>query len=278
MKKKIYLLLGCVTLFSFYGCEKDLKEYEGKDGLYFDVQYTNTPWFTNQEMWAHQIYSVVKFTNLDVDETVLNLKVATVGQERDYDRPFQIVVVKDSTTAISGTEYLDLTETGIIKAGERTGYISVKVKKTDRMTKENVQLQVALLPNEYFSLPYEHLSNVPGRYSETLRLYSTNDDPRIHNVFLTDILMRPKYFSSYYFGEYSEKKYRLMLELYPDAKPEDYENNNTMPTSRMNVITEILVSYLIEMKEEGHPVLDEDGTVMYAKGTPWAPGTKPEDL
>lgn len=278
MKNTIkYAIASFLLGTSFMACEKDMKQYEGEDGLYFDVQYTITPWFTNPDMWAHQIYSYVKFANIEKEDTTFLLKVETVGEVRNYDRPFQVKVVQDSTTAIAGEEYSELTENGVIKAGETKGYVSVKVSKTERMSAGNFQLQLALVPNEYFNLPFDHMPVVPGRYSELLKVYSTNDDPKIHNIFITDVLTKPKYWGAA-FGDYSEKKFRLMLELYPDAKPDDYESLTTMPTVRMSVIAEKVAKYLIEMAGLGTPVLDEDGTVMWIKGVSWAKGTLPEDL
>ena len=51
MKKLIYTLCCLLGLASFAACEKDMPAYEGKDGLYFDVQYTNVPHFFFTDMW-----------------------------------------------------------------------------------------------------------------------------------------------------------------------------------------------------------------------------------
>lgn len=280
MKKFLYIIYCFVGLSLFSSCEKDMDSYSGQEGLYFDVQYTNTPWFTNPDMWAHQIYSLVKFTTMPegVNEAELKLKVNVVGSMKDYDRPFEVRVVADSTTAILGTEYKDLSEHCVVKAGETCGYVTLKVMRTERMLNENVQIQIELLPNEYFSLPYTYLEKIPGRYSELLTLYSTNKDPRIHNIFVTDIMMQPKYFSSYYFGEFSRKKMELMLVVYPDATFSDYENNETMPTIKMAIIAEEMAKYLINSFKSGNPITDEDGTMMYVKGVPWQETAMPEDV
>lgn len=280
MKKFVLIIFYLIGLFSFSGCEKEMETYSGQDGLYFDVQYTNTPWFTNPEMWAHQIYTLVKFTTMPegTTETDLKLKVNVVGPVRDYDRPFNVMIVKDSTTAIAGTEYKDLSEQCVVKAGEQNAYVTLKVMKTDRMLDENVQIQIALLPNEYFTLPYTYLENLPGRYTEKLELYSNNKDPRIHNIFVTDIMMKPKYFSSYYFGEFHREKMELMLSLYPDATLSDYENNDTMSITRMTVIAEKMANYLIGQFKLGNPITDPDGTMMWFKGVPWEDEAMPEDV
>ncbi len=280
MKNYVFIIFCLVGLYSLSGCEKDMEAYSGQDGLYFDVQYTNTPWFTNPEMWAHQIYTLVKFTTMPegINETDLKLKVNVVGPVRDYDRPFDVMIVKDSTTAIPDVEYKNLSEHCVIKAGETNGYVTLKVMRTERMLNENVQIQIALLPNEYFSLPYTYIENLPGRYTENLLLYSTNRDPRIHNIFVTDIMMQPKYFSSYYFGEFSREKMELMLKVYPDATLADYEDSDKMSTIRMAVIAEKMANYLINQFKSGNPITDLDGTMMWFKGVKWEETAMPEDV
>lgn len=279
MKKTLYTLC-CLLGFSLLAsCEKDMDEYDGRDGLYFDVQYTNTSWFTNPEMWAHQIYTLVRFTTMPegVNEAQLKLKVNAVGPMCDYDRPFNVTVVADSTNAIPDVEYKDLSTTCVVKAGETCGYVTVTVVRSDRMADENVQLQLALQPNEYFNLPYTYMDKIPGRYTELLTVYSTNMDPRIHNIFITDIMVRPKYFVPA-FGEFSREKMKLMLEVYPDASYNDYENRETMPTVREKMIAEALASHLIASFKAGKPITDPDGTMMYCNGVPWTEEAMPDDV
>lgn len=270
-----------MALSGLSSCEKDMDDYNGQDGLYFDVQYTNVSWNTNPEKWAHQFYSLVRFSAMpegDNDST-LTLKVNVVGPVRDYDRPFNVTVVADSTNAIPDVEYKDLSTTCVVKAGETCGYVTVTVMRSERMENENVQLQIGLHPNEYFTLPYTHIETLPGRYAELITDYSSNMDPRIHNIFITDIMIQPKYFSAFYFGEFSREKMELMLELYPDASYNDYDYKETMPTVKQNIISEALANYLMENFKAGNPITDPDGTMMYCKGiTAWEETSRPEDV
>ena len=165
MKKLIYTLCCLLGLASFAACEKDMPAYEGKDGLYFDVQYTNVPHFTNPDMWAHQLYTWVRFVSMpeNATDTTLSLKVNAVGEARDYDRVFNVAVVADSTTAVADQEYKDLSEQCVIKAGETSGLVNVTILRSDRVAEETVQLQLTLVPNEDFDLPSRRFRDATPR-------------------------------------------------------------------------------------------------------------------
>ena len=60
MKKRINILPLCMLLLLFVSCEKELMDYEGQDGLYFDVQYGKD--WGDENTWGHQIYTRVSFT------------------------------------------------------------------------------------------------------------------------------------------------------------------------------------------------------------------------
>ena len=49
MKKYIFLL---VVVLSFLGCEKEMMDYEGKDGVYFSVQEVPPSLYGNPEIWS----------------------------------------------------------------------------------------------------------------------------------------------------------------------------------------------------------------------------------
>ena len=78
-------------------------DYEGKDCLYFDVR-RGQPWI-EESKWAHYNFSEVAFGNITATDTLLTLKVKATGHLKDFDRPFNIIVVTDSTSAEANTEY-----------------------------------------------------------------------------------------------------------------------------------------------------------------------------
>ena len=171
------------ALWGLASCEKEeMMDYEGVDALYFDVQYGAE--HGNNNVWAHQYYTYVSFASLDnAESTGLKLKVCVAGSVTDYDRPFQVEVVPDSTTAITPDEYDALSTEQIIKAGENHTYITLTAKRTERMLTDTVKIQLRLIPNEYFSLPFSEVGNIPGRWTDTQTAYSSYANPTVHNIF-----------------------------------------------------------------------------------------------
>ena len=104
------------------GCErKEVMEYEGVDGIYFDVQYGAS--HGNESLWARQNYTYVSFGTLEAEEADVTMKVGISGSIKDYDRPFRVEIVQDSTNAIPEEEYTGFTEEQVIKAGENHAYV-----------------------------------------------------------------------------------------------------------------------------------------------------------
>ena len=61
MKKYIFLL---VVVLSFLGCEKEMMDYEGKDGVYFSVQEAPPSLYGDPEIWAHMDTTLIPFSLL----------------------------------------------------------------------------------------------------------------------------------------------------------------------------------------------------------------------
>lgn len=129
----IFLLaIGGLLLAS---CEKkEVMEYEGLDGIYFDVQYGAA--HGDESVWARQNYTYVSFGTIEAEEADITMKVGIAGSVKDYDRPFRVEIVADSTTAIPEEEYADFSEEQVIKAGENHTYVTLKVFKTARLTRD----------------------------------------------------------------------------------------------------------------------------------------------
>ena len=182
------------------------------------------------------------------------------------------------STAVIGENY---TVSGVevaIKAGETCGYVTLTVLRSERISDEVVQLQLTLLSNEYFNLPLTYLVEMPGRYSEELTAFYRNPDPRVHNIFISDVLTQPKLWPPK-FGVYSNKKMEMFLEFYPDKSYDDYSTTSTLPMVVQSVIVEMTANYLIENFKAGNPILDPDGTMMWVDaGLPWEETSLPEDV
>lgn len=113
---------------SFTSCEKEIMDYEGVDGLYFDVRWGKD--FRSPDQWAHQYYTPVEFGAMTANTYTAQVRVTTSGTIKDYDRPFSITIGKDSTDAVAGRDYVDFSKDYVIKAGERYAYIDITFNLT----------------------------------------------------------------------------------------------------------------------------------------------------
>lgn len=279
--KKIIFALPLLLILPFFGsCEEELMDYEGQDGLYFDAQY-GAEW-GDTTVWAHQIYTLVGFGNVDDEELVSSVKVAVAGSVKDYDRPFVLKVVQDSTT-VDPSEYEMLQENHYIPAGLNHTYVRIKFKKSERMADETFQLQLALQPNEHFNLPFSEVGNIPGRWTDVVKEYSSNSNPNIHNFFVNDMLIQPVGWHNVQFGTYSIKKHQILLDVALEKfgfKKADFDDKSKMQSGRAAAIAREVAKYLKAQYALGreHWVIDEDGSMMYVAGVSWAAGTRPEDM
>ena len=105
MKKYIFLLS---VILSFLGCEKEMMDYEGKDGVYFCVQEVPPSLFGNPEIWAHIDTTLLPFSMLLENDTTVWLKVRVMGPVMGSDRYFTVTVIDSLTTATVGEDYAPL--------------------------------------------------------------------------------------------------------------------------------------------------------------------------
>ena len=286
MKKFIHLI-GIMS-FLFASCEQEIMTYEGEEAIYFDVRYGSS-WGDPENEWAHQYYTPVEFGRLNDESYTAQLRVKATGTVKDYDRPFSVTVLEDSTTAIKGSEFELQTNNFVIKAGETHAYIDVLIHRTERMSEENVYLMLQLQENEHFTLRFSDYGDSAGHWApETL--HSTNTDASVHKLVINDLLVKPNGWIGTddaglgLFGKFSPTKYRLMMEV-TNTEMDDYAVRNT---GFANAVSEKFARYLLEKAALGrdHVVLDEDGTMMWCMyvqssylggDKAWQPFTDPDE-
>ena len=281
--KNIKQILLFVLLASLSACEKhELMDYEGQDCLYFDAQY-GAEW-GDTTVWAHQIYSTIAFGRVDATELEAKVKVAVAGSIKDYDRPFKITVVQDSTT-LNTDEYDASQLEYVIPANQNHTYVCIPITRSERMANETLQLQIALVPGTHFNEKFSEVGIIPGRWTDTAIDWSTNVNPNIHNFFINDMLVKPNGWSDMQFGKYySIKKHALLVKIAEEKfgfGREAFENKVVMIAGgRARAIAAAVKPYLMEQYKLGreHWVIDEDGSMMWVSGVSWSEGPRPEDM
>lgn len=300
--KKLSYLIGLLSISMLWtGCSKeDIDIYSGEDALYFAQQWGVAHFVNNIDVSsgsrnAHQPYSRIAFGNMAELDSMLRVNIQITGFVRDYDRPFKVEIVKDSTTAIEGTEFelVDPETDAVIRAGQTSTQIRVHCHKSDRMNDENLQLQLRIIPGEYFTLPFDKdgFGKMPIIHSgsEVLNEYHNNNyDPSIHNIFLNNFLIMPTGWIARWMGEWNEDKYALLLDMTREKLGwtiltwNDAENMWPSGGTRYALAQKILAEYLMEQYRKGREfwVLDPDGTMMWVpdQNLPWAEDARPENM
>ena len=293
MKILRFLMVPIAALIAMSSCSKhEIENYSGVDAIFFDQQHlgaAHESWIILKRL-THKNYTLVNFNTILESYSLLRIKIETTGYLKDYERPFRIEVVADSTDAIEGEEFELINPNLSILPGENTTFMEVKVHKTERMLEQGYRVQFRLMPGEHFTLPFgqKGIGNMPLRDSgDNDPEYGKNSDPSVHNLYITAELTQPGQWPSvpghiHYLGTFSKKKYKLILEL---CKPYgwgilEWENPQKMPMDRLNIIKQTTASYLVKQYELGreHWVIDEDGSMMWVKTCPWSDGARPEDL
>lgn len=300
MKKLIYLasLLSISMLWS--SCAKeDIDIYSGEDALFFSQQW-GLPHFVNNiglnggMVNHHQAYSKIAFGGMIEEDSLLLLNIQTSGFIRDYDRPFSVEVVADSTTAFEGPEFelVDPVADAVIPAGKTSTRIRIQFHKTERMNDENLMLQVRIIPGEHFVLPFDEngYGKMPIYHSTATMLNEFNHlnlDPSIHNIFINNFLTPPPGWQDGQLGIWSSEKFRLLLDMTADrlgwnVATWNDQANMWPPATRYTMAQTLLAEYLLEQYYKGREywVLDPDGTMMWCKSTllPWGEDSRPENM
>ena len=159
MKKIFYYILMLPIFLS--GCEKDLMDYEGLEGVYFAVQWGSS--WGNERTWPYQPFTEVQFMQLgNADTATVDIKVMVTGSVKDYDRTFRVEVNPDSTTAVVNVDYLPLENDIMIGAGEYMAMVPVRLIRTESLQHGEKVLGLKLVENQYFKLAFPEWDAVKG--------------------------------------------------------------------------------------------------------------------
>ena len=299
MKKIIFFISLLTTALLWSSCTKeDIDIYSGEDAIYFAQQWGVPHFVNNIDLNSgmrnmQQTYSKIGFGEMIEADSLLLINIQTSGFIKDYDRPFKVEVVNDSTTAIEGTEYELLDHEAMIPAGATNTHIKILFHKTPRMDDENLQVQLRLVPGEHFTLPFDKggYGKMPIIHSDGTLLseYGLNTDPSIHNIFINNFLVKPGRWNEYLMGVWSEKKYRLILDYTGEMlgwTVATWNDNDKMwpPGTGYQVGLNYLGKYLKAQYDKGpeYWVLDPDGTMMWCNHSAlqglWSEDTDPSSM
>lgn len=273
MKKILYYILILPVILS--GCEKDLMDYKGTEGVYFAVQWGSS--WGSEKSWPYQPYTEVQFIKQKHDTVTVSVRVMTTGPVKSYDRTFRVEVNPDSTSAVENVDYYPLANDITIKAGEYTSNIPVKLIRTKALQEKEKTLGLRLVANQYFELSFPEWDAVKGY--ETGTVYK-HFDASLHMLRISDVVVRPAVWpgtdSSPYedgaesglWGAFSAKKLDMICKRF-NLTYSDFTGTATMPVVLQNLIAKTMSQILIDRYNAKDPVLEDDKRLMFFSGCPW---------
>ncbi len=220
--------MALAGILAIAGCrEQETPTFTAKSMLYIQQED-----FANGESidLAHLTKSFASYAG--ASEMEVSFKVNLIGHVTGYDRPFEVAVVEEETTA-EENEYEIVTP--VLKAGEITTDLKIKLFKTPRMDEEKVTLTILLLAGKHFNLGYE--------------------DQLTAQVIYDNTPLKPEWWTEFialcYLGEYTPAKYNAFYNYCGLTDISDLEPSE---------LRELVLGFKEYIEENG--ITEEDGSPM----------------
>ena len=251
MKHWIYVFL----VLGIWGCENDRQLYDGEEdqasGIYFQYAAGTV---NGVKVWQDSI--LFSFQNLlpEIKEYTLRVPVKVLGFVADYPRTFKARVCGGS--AIEGEDFLPLDEEFEFPARVAEATLPIVVKRTDKLFKNKISVELELLENESFRLLMPEITS----FGDTL------DATRFKVVF-SDIINKPFFWLSAqrFFGAFSVKKINFLDEIMGwtilDWQKAGQEGAK-ITYGKFNYAATLMRNKLQALADDNKPEYDEDGTFM----------------
>lgn len=264
MKLKNIVLLSMLGFLFVFGCKQDeiLIFDQEEAGIYFQ-QGGQTRFFINIDAYYDSTafsFSVAPLTTMD---TVLFVRIRTMGHVKDYPRPVKLSVDAERSNAIAGTHYeLDLSQ-AVIPAGASEYMFPVTFYRTPDMLDEVIALVLKLEDNEHFNVYFHEQknTNVYTAVGETI-----DADRFIFTV--SEIYTQPGYwtlFGNTYFGPWTVAKYKYINSIV-DWTPEGWQTagsaSSPVQLGRFGTAALMVRNALQALADAGTPMREDDGTLM----------------
>ena len=253
-------------------CTKEMMSYEGNTGVYFAVKQGDS--YLSETYWPYSPFSTINFASFDTSEITVSLKVMITGPTADHDRHFTLRVNPDSTTAELGVHYKEVPTSITVPAGATEAFVDVHLLKTADLQVEEKTLGLQLLPNEDFELSFPEFHALPELTAGDI---VEEFDASMHSLKINDFLVEPEVWlgsiqegnrESGLFGAFTRKKMELITEVM-GIEYVEFTKDETMPLVRSMLIANEMAEYLINKYNEGDPVLEDDGRLMWIGAVPW---------
>lgn len=261
MKRSLlYTALGVAAAsFMAASCStEDIDTYNGVNAGIFIQQVLYTDQYGNPTSYTDS--ATISFSSQpeDVKSLVYQVTIRTIGFTKDYDRPYKVEAIPEESNAVEGEDY-DLSENAmVIKAGQSTDRLRVRMLRTPRLRKEKVKIKLRLVPNEHFDVPITELKNSAA----------WNIDGNMMNTTAFKVIASEEYklpwpsdtYWPTYFGPFTVAKL-LVVNNIMGWNLTTWSNGSWI-YGKLDFAASETRKYLQKMADAGTPVLDDDGSYM----------------
>jgi len=251
MKRLLIILMACGI---FAACKKDdLQQYTEKSRIYLSLPRAFYAPFSKSS--ARNLSIDYGPQNSSKKTDTLNLTVQASGPAAKEDRAFILVRNAAGGQATEGVDFDMLDKKFVVPAGMFNANVRVVIRRTPIMAKQAVSFAYELKANDNFEL---------GPDRDTLNFTFNSAIMRITMLRFTatDIVVKPDNWESFiakYFGVYSERKFRFIIDVLNKVSFPGTTPVGTMNTNLRNLRT-ALTKYNAE--HPGEPLKDENNLLI----------------
>lgn len=265
MKRSFNILIpaACI-LFLAVSCKKEtLMTYAAADNIYFNYTY-QVP--SGPLYFVDSTNITFAFSPDAQKDSVIRIPVAVTGTASNADRTFS-VTVDPGSTATAGTDYV-LPDNFIVHAGRITDTMLVKLNRTAALKTNTLFFMLRLKETTDFKTQLTYRSRSP--YDLTNIAAGDTTAMQTFKVLVSDQLQAGPYWDSYsyYFGDFSEKKVRLMNEIV--GMPLDFWSVDLYSSNQQKAnalyYAGFTYRYLTDQAYAGKTVFEADGVTPMTMG------------
>ncbi|EEI93624.1 hypothetical protein HMPREF0765_0776 [Sphingobacterium spiritivorum ATCC 33300] len=242
-------------------CKKtELITYNSERNLFFEVEDSRSrdhPYY-DATLTVDSVRMFFSFLDDNVTSAELKIPLKMTGKQLEQPLPYVLVIDSANTTAVKGRDF-EWTPQHIFPAGKSIDTLRIKVNRTTQMLNKTFRLTLELKENENFKTMIEP-TTIQKHRSIRVKCY------------INDILFPPdgylstseKQGADYYYGPFSRKKLNLLSMLLEEEYGEPFPPAEVYIylVPEVEIIAQILNIYLEAQRENGTPVLEDDGTEM----------------
>lgn len=263
MKSNHIIAFASILALALASCNEDAIDTFDREecGIYFQYGGPQTVG-GSVEVYYDSLYFSFSLCSPEIKDTTLYTMVKTMGNVKDYDRPFTLTFNKETTTAVEGTHFTIDQSACVIPAGQSKAKVGITLHRAEDLLNNEVSLYLKLEDNEHFKVYFttQNKYNYFGYTDQTIRADEF--------VFaFGESYYEPFYwmFAEEFLGPWSIAKFQYFNTTL-GINPADWDTagseESKVSYSRMAIYASILQKALQAAANSGNPVLDSDGSFM----------------